>query len=166
MTWSLFSEKAWQVYNCLSTCVKIALDVSRATRTYLADNLLSGGLPSIRSSILARFCKFFQSLRMSCSLAVRVVANITCMDIRSVTGSNLYNIEKEIKLDPVKDVMMKVKAAILGLRSPVPLADAWRISCLRKYLDERHLLRAGNQDTEEIDKLIESICILGLLSPE
>ena len=55
MTWPLFSEKARQVFNCWSTCVKLAWDVPRATHTYLVDNLLAGGLPSIRSSVLIRF---------------------------------------------------------------------------------------------------------------
>ena len=127
MTWALFSDKARQVYNSWSTCVKLAWDLPRATHTYLVDNLLSGGLPSIKSSILARFCKFFQSVRVSCSLAVRVMANITCKDISSVTGSNLFYIEKQIKLDPGKDMLLKVKEALLNLRSSVPLEDAWRI---------------------------------------
>ena len=123
------------------------------------DNLLSGGLHSIRSTILARFCKFFESRRKSNSLVGRVMANITCKDIRTVTGSNLFYIKKEIRLDPARDIMVKVKEALLGLRSSVPLEDGWRFSCLRKYLNERYLLRAGHQDTGEIDKLLESICI-------
>ena len=94
MTWSLYSESARQVFNCWSTCVKLAWDVPRATHTYLVDNLFAGGLPSIRSSVLARFCKFYKGLRHSSSLAVRVIANIASMDIRSVTGSNLFNIWK------------------------------------------------------------------------
>ena len=159
MTWSLFNEKAKQVFNCWSTCVKLAWGVPRATHTYLVDNLLSGGIPSLRSSILARFCKFYQSLRRSSSLAVRVVANISSMDIRSVTGSNLKNIEKEIQLDPVRGMLWNVKAALLDFRAPVPVEDGWRLGCLQKFLAEKHVLVAAHQDTDEIDKLIDSLCI-------
>ena len=83
--------------------MKLAWDVPRATHTYLVYNLLAGGLPSIRSSVLARFCKFFSSLRSNSCLALRVMANISANDIRSVTGNNLFNIQKEILLDPTRD---------------------------------------------------------------
>ena len=159
MTWPLFSVKATQVFNCWSTCVKLAWDVPRATHTYLVDNLLSGGLPSIRSSILARFCKFYKSLTVSKSLAVRVMANISAMDIRSVTGSNLFNIEKEVKLDPVKDPLPSVKKEILALKASVPVQDAWRLPCLQKFLARKYALEADHQDTGEIEKLINSLCM-------
>ena len=159
MTWPLFSEKAQQVFNCWSTCVKLAWGVPRATHTYLVDNLLSGGLPSLRSSVLARYCKFFNSLMKSNSLAVRVVANICSNDVRSSTGSNLLNIEKEAKLDPLRDMLVKVRTALLSLRTPVPLEDCWRIGCLQKFLAERFVLDARHHDTEYMYKLIDSLCI-------
>ena len=59
MTWSLFSDKAMQVFNCWSTCVKLAWGVTRATHTYFVDHLLSGGIPSMRPSTLACFWKFY-----------------------------------------------------------------------------------------------------------
>ena len=158
MTWSLYSESARQVFNCWSTCVKLAWDVPRATHTYLVDNLFAGGLPSIRSSVLARFCKFYKGLRLSSSLAVRVIANIASMDIRSVTGSNLFNIGKEVKLDPVRDQLVRVKAALLALRAAVPERDGWRFGCMRNFFAEKYLLAAGHQDTGQMDSLIDSLC--------
>ena len=119
----------------------------------------AGGFPSIRSSVLARFCKFFVSLRNSSSLALRVMANITANDIRSVTGSNLFNIEKEILLDPRRDLMSKVKTTILGIRAAVPRQDSWRVPCLKKFLAQKYLLDAQHQNSDDIDKLIQSLCI-------
>ena len=116
-----------QVFNCWSACVKLAWGVPRATHTYLVDNLLAGGLPTIRWSVLARFCTFFVSLRSSSSLTLRVMANLSASDIRSVTGSNLFNIVKEILLDPRRDLMSKVKSSILSIRAAVPRQDSWRV---------------------------------------
>ena len=158
MTWPLFSDRARQVFNCWSTCVKLAWDVPRATHTYLVDNLLSGGIPSMRSSILARYCKFYKGLRASNSLAVRVVASICSSDVRSTTGSNLLNLGKESQLDPVRDPLVKVKAALLSLKTSVPLEDIWRVGCLRKFLSERHAMAARHEDTEDMDRLIDSLC--------
>jgi hypothetical protein len=62
MTWSLFSDKAKQVFNSWSTCVKLAWGVPRATHTYLVDNFLSAGIPSVRASVLARYCRFLRVL--------------------------------------------------------------------------------------------------------
>ena len=158
MTWPLFSAKATQVFNCWSTCVKLAWDVPRATHTYLVDNLLCGGIPSIRNSVLARFCKFYHSLTISESLAVRVMANISSNDIRSVTGSNLFNIKKEIKLDPVRDPLPAVKRSLLEMKKSVPAQDLWRLPCLQKFLALKYEMEAKHQDTGELDRLTESLC--------
>ena len=99
MTWPLFSEKAKQVFNSWSTCVKLAWGVPRATHTYLVDNFLSAGIPSVKASVLARYIKFFDSVSSSPAIEVRVVANLAAADIRSITGSNLFNLRKATSLD-------------------------------------------------------------------
>ena len=88
------------------------------------------------------------------SLAVRVMANICSSDVRSSTGSNLLNIEKEAKLDPLRDMLVKVRTALLSLMTPVPLEDCWRIGCLQKFLAERFVLDAIHQDTEDMDIIL------------
>ena len=93
------------------------------------------------------------------SLALRVMANICASDVRSSTGSNLLNVEKEAKMDPLIEMMANVRTALLSLRTPVPLEDCWRIGCLQKFLAERFVLDASHQDTEDMDKLIDSLCI-------
>jgi hypothetical protein len=99
----------------------MAWDVPRATHTYLVDNLLAGGLPRIRSSVLDRYVKFYHSLRRSNSLALRVMASISAINIRSGTGSNLFHIKKETKLDPTSDMMYKAKQAILDIKADIPM---------------------------------------------
>ena len=116
------------------------------------DNLLSGGLPSIRSSILSRYCKFFRSLKISSSFAVRVVASICYKDVRSFTGSNLSKIAKEVKLDLVWDLLVTVQTALLGRNTAVPKEDCWRIGCLRNFLAERYVIAAEHRCTDEMDK--------------
>ena len=95
MTWSLYSEKAKQVFNTWSTCVKLAWGVPRGTHTYLVDNLLSSGIPSMRSSVLARYCRFVNSARTSQIMEVRIGANIAAADVRSPAGKNLKNIGRK-----------------------------------------------------------------------
>ena len=158
MTWSLYSDKAKQVFNTWSTCVKLAWGGPRGTHTYLVDNLLCSGIPSIRSSVLARYCKFVNSARTSPSLEVRVVANISAADVRSPTGRNLRNMEKEAGMSLTEENMWKMRRVLLELRSPVPSQDRWRLGCLRKFLTEKYRLLAQDQDTEAVELLIDSLC--------
>ena len=53
----------------------------------------------MRSSTLACFWKFYQGVKTSKSLEVRLVANLGSVDIRSPTGSNLSGIRRECKQD-------------------------------------------------------------------
>ena len=64
--------------------------LDRAAKSYFDDNLLTGGFPSLRSSVLACY-----GVRNSSALAVRTLACVAAADVRSTTGNNLLNIEKE-----------------------------------------------------------------------
>ena len=158
MTWSLFSEKAKQVFNTWSTCVKLAWGVPRATHTYLVDNLLSAGIPSVRASVLARYCRFFESVRASSSIEVMVVANIAAADIRSMTGNNLFNLKKEANMDITKDNIGKARMVLLNTRTSVPDQDSWRLACLKKFFSQKFQLEANHQSSELVDSLIDSLC--------
>ena len=94
MTWSLFSDKARQVFNCWSTCVKLSWGVTRSTHTYLVDNLLAGGMPSLRSCTIACFWNFYHGVMNSNSMEVKLLANLASKDIRSTTGANISGIRK------------------------------------------------------------------------
>ena len=150
MTWPLYSAKAKQVFNTWSTCVKLAWGVPRATHTYLVDNLLSGGIPSIRASVLARYLKFFKSVKTSPSLEVRVIANIAAADIRSSTGNNLFNLGKEAGMNLTMDNLWEMRRVLLDLKTQVPISDTWRLGCLRKFLSEKYALVAMDEDTDEL----------------
>ena len=157
MTWALFTDKAKQVFNTWSTCVKLAWGVPRATHSYLVDNLLSAGIPSLRLSILARFCKFVDSVRKSSSMEVRLVASLASVDIRSATGSNLFGIRKEFKVEP-RDSYGELRSGILEAVSVVPAQDTWRIRCLTNYLEQKYQQEARLEDTSDVTDLIDSVC--------
>ena len=68
MTWSLFSPKARKVFNSWNTCVKLP------THRYFVDNLLSSGIPSLKSSLLSCYLKVH--VTTSESKEVRLVASL------------------------------------------------------------------------------------------
>ena len=91
-------------------------------------------------------------------MEVRIVANISAADVRSPTGRNLRNMEKEAGMSLTEENMWKMRRVLLELRSPVPSQDRWRLGCLRKFLTEKYRLLAQDQDTEAVELLIDSLC--------
>ena len=158
MIWPLYSAKAQAVFNTWSTCVKLAWGVPRATHTYLVDNLLSAGIPSVRASVMARYVKFYEGVRSSSSVEVSVVANLAAADIRSMTGNNLFNLKKEANMNITRENMGKAREVLLNTRTPVPRQDSWRIGCLKKFLAQKFQLEARQQSTEVVQDLIDSLC--------
>ena len=140
--------------------MKLAWGLPRSTHSYLVDNLLSSGIPSIRVSLLGCYWKFFNGLQTSSSLEVRLVASLASVDIRSTSGSNLAGIRRLCKIDKLSSPSSSaVKSLLLQeLKVGTPPSDCWRIPCLVKYLDERYQLQARLADTSEIDSLINSLC--------
>ena len=120
------------------------------------DNLLAGGIPSMRSSVLACYGNFFHGLRNSDALELRTLACVAASDIRSTTGSNLKNLSSETSLDP-RGNRWKVRETILNKKCPVPEIDRWRIPCLQKFLGSRYELEMRCEDTSEVDSLILSL---------
>ena len=52
--------------------------------------------------------------------------------------------------------LWEVRRKLLDLKTQVPSQDSWRLGCLRKFLTEKYALVIKDENTEEIDSLIES----------
>ena len=137
--WDLGGVMACQVYNSWWTSMKLAWEVPRATRRYLAQQVLSCGLSSVRVDILSKFVGFFQSLRDSPCPEVSFLASLVGRDIRSITGKNLRLVARESSLNPwvvtpstIKKVFKEKEENIL-----VPPDDHWRLSYLDLLLEQR-----------------------------
>ena len=162
MLWDLGGEAASQVYNAWSTAVKLAWHVPRATRTYLVQHVLAGGMTSARVDILARYANFYRSLRKSPCPEVTVLANIVGRDIRSTTGSNLKFIEESSGLDPWVFDSSRLKSKLLERELvDVPVQDFWRLRYLCRLLEQRQRLHhLGEADkVKQVTDLIDSVCI-------
>ena len=112
--------------------------------TFIIDNLLAG------NSVLACYGNLYHGLRNSSAHAVWTLACVAAADVRSTTGNNLLNIEKETGFAP-KDQRWKARAAILDCRRPVPAMDRWRIPCLQKFLAQRYEMNVLCEDLLQRD---------------
>ena len=61
-------------------------------------------------------------------------------------------------MDPVMNPLPAVKRNLLEMKASVPVQDFWRLPCFQKFLALKYAMEAKNQDTGELDNLIESLC--------
>ena len=159
--WDLDSDKVRMFYNAWSTHVKLTWKVPRQTKTYLLQNVLSPGLTSARSEILARFVTFFRSLRIAPSHEVRTAALLAARDLRSVTGRNLALVAGLSGQDPWTASTARVRGALRERETvPVPEGDVWRCNYLGKLLKQRqNAFYNGEKDKANyFSLLIDSLC--------
>ena len=162
MLWDLAGDKATQVYNSWNTAVKLAWDCPRQTKTFLVQQVLSNGLYSARTDILARYVTFFKNLRTSPSQEIRILAHLTSRDMLTTTGKNVRTVEEASGLDPWQDSSAKVKVA-LYTREMVEVEPQamWRSAYLCSLLRQRQeaSYNALDDSVEQLQALIDSLVV-------
>ena len=158
--WDIAGDKAKQVYNALSTTVKLARGCPQWTRTYIVQQLLCCGQTSARVDILSRYASLFQSLRKSSFHEVQVLSRLLARDIQSVTGKNLQFISDLSGLNPWTAPKGRLKATLIaGKTVEVPKEDRCGLPKMCFLLSQRG--QAHNQDLEEheerLTELIDSL---------
>ena len=160
--WDLGGDKAKQVYTAWSTSVKLAWGCPQQTRTYILQQVLSGGYTSAKVDILSRYVKFFHSLRFSSSYEVQVLSRLLARDIQSVTGKNLRFVQDLSQLDPWTTSCGRLKEALIAEELvEVPLLDRWRLPYLCTLLSQRRQAHNLALEDEEnrLEDLINSLVI-------
>ena len=76
--------------------------------------------------------------------------------VRSTTGKNLMQIERDTGLDPWVTPAWKVRATVP--RAEVPVSEGWRAQYLNKLIWARREMMTKVEDTTELYSLIDSLC--------
>ena len=119
---------------------------------------LAADFVPIRTKILAKYVKFFQSLLISKSPEVALVANLAGHDVSSTTGGNLYRLAQETGLNPWIASPDMVRIALQEKDTVVPEEDRWRLPLLEKLLIQRFNMKSLLQNTKAVQSLIDSLC--------
>ena len=159
--WELGGDMANQVYNAWWTGVRLAWDVPRATRSYLAHHVLCPHLTPVKVDIFSKFVGFFKGLRASPSPEVSFMAYLVGRDQRTTTGRNLRLISDETGADPWSVTPAMTKKILVEKDVPVPDADKWRIPYLSLLLEQRQEAHySGMEDLKKsLSEMIDSLCI-------
>ena len=123
---------------------------------------MSCGIPSARSQILARYCRFFRGLVTSPSSEVACLANLLARDVRSSTGRNINTISNLTGKDPRLENPPAIKVALEEAELvEIQNLDKWRVRYLGVLLEQRmqlHYLGADDKKLE-LQHLIDSLCV-------
>ena len=90
MLWDFESEVFNQYCRVWNTCVKLTYDVPRSTHTYLVENYLAANYLPVKTEILARYVKFYKSLKLSQSPEVQHLVEVVTTDVRSSTRKTCH----------------------------------------------------------------------------
>ena len=101
--WDLYGQAASQMFTCWNVSVRDAWGLSRLTRTYIVDHLLSGSLPPIRQLVIRRYIRFLQSLVTSDNPVILTLSHWAVKTVKSITGLNVVNIRQEFGCDPLQN---------------------------------------------------------------
>ena len=89
MLWDLGGEKASQVFSAWDTAVKLTWSCPRFTRTFLLQQVMTGGETSMKTDILTRYAKFSKGLKLSISQEVRVLFIMVARNLQTNTAKNI-----------------------------------------------------------------------------
>ena len=142
------------------TGVKLAWGVHRGCRSYILQQVLTPGIPSLRVNLLMRFHTFFRSLLVSPSPEVQVAALMAARDLRSSLGSNLALLQEESGLNPWTCSPRHLRAALQQAEEvPVPEEDSWRVPLTWLLLEQRlqHYYTGNTEEEEYVQSLLDSL---------
>ena len=162
MLWELGGAKAAQVYSAWDTAVKLAWSCPRWTRTFLLQQVLSCGMTSARTDILARYGKFSMGLRTSVCQEVRVLFNLVARDLQTTTARNIKLVRESSGLDPWAAGPRKLKETLhINESVAIPPQNTWKIEYTRSLLRQLQKAKYSVQDdrVKYIQGLIDSLVL-------
>ena len=98
------------------------------------------------------FIRYLSESVLTRSLMFGAVAG----DVTTTTGAEV--LRWKTGLDPLATSLVKMKAAIWSNLAAVPVDDVWRLEYLGKLLKARGDAHYGEEDTNQLTVLIDSLC--------
>ena len=130
--WNLFGVSCERIYAAWNTACRIAFNVPRTTHRYLIETISGCVHPKVFLS--SRFVKYHLILINCNKSPIRLLANVSKNDLRTVYGSNLHNISVECDTPVDKLNPCTVKATMEYFKTPV--GEEWRHNVLKELLDD------------------------------
>ena len=161
--WDLGSVEAQKVYSSWTTCLKLAWNTPRQTRSYLVQEILAPDIVPLKVELLLRQRKFFRNLLNSPSPEVVTAALLASRDIRTTLGKNLDLISRESGLDSWTSSRAELRKELLAkTKVSVPEGEMWRLPLLRKLLIRKLELQYSCNMEEEVENLNSQIYSLSM----
>ena len=153
--WDLYGKETEMVFNTWNTSIRRMLRIDRRTHRCLIEPL--SGTQHVKRAIFKAFISFVNKLQYSPKEVVRDVFQLIKGDCRSITGSNIRNINLDCAVDqvhPFAEVDIEKKDFF-----PAPADSAWRVSLIQELIN----IRDGDSNAtgwtkEEVKDALEYLC--------
>ena len=154
--WNLYSNEVDRIYKSWNVTIRNVFKLPWTTHRYFVEAVSNS--PHPKTTLSSRFVKFVSSLASSAKTSVRYLADVVQQDLRTQVGRTLRRISTECGVELAALTPQAVKRSLRYFA--VPDNQQWRISLLLELLDARNKkLIIENLTTEQIDKIIEEVCI-------
>lgn len=150
--WDLYSTAADKLYISWNVLIKNTYDLPYATHRYILQEMFYQ--PHIRISLLKRFIKFYNNLKLSNKPQVRHLFQLQKSDFRSTFGGNCRHLCEEMNVNKIEDVVV----SNISMPIKVNAQDAWRVPFLKELLSLRKGTYEADLTNTEISDLINHIC--------
>ena len=157
--WNLYGTWAKKLFTSWNVNLKYIWDLPHETHRHFFEHLTE--CRHLKILLIKRFLKFVLSISDGMNGICKMLLHSNCRNVRSVTGSNLRNIELEtgerVVLGKLKKTIDKIVEKIEFER--LPEAHIWKIG----FMKETALVKSGHLvldgfSVEEIDEILRFIC--------
>ena len=159
-TWNLYGIWARKLFTSWNISLKYIWDLPHETHRYFFEHLTD--CRHLKVLLVKRFLKFVLSIFEGENELCKVLLFTNSRNVRSVTGSNLRNIELEVGENIVLENLRKTFHHICRKIEfeNLPDEEAWRIAAMKEValVKSGHMVLEGFSE-EEVAEMLRVICI-------
>ena len=157
--WDLFSIDAERMYKTWNVTIRNVFSLDRKTHRRLIEPL--SGCCHLKTALLSRYVKFYNSLRGNKKFSLRYLARVTSGNLNSKMGRTISNISHElnINMSEIHEVSSKcIKRNLIYMKNE----NEWEINLggeliLARKSIHRTIDIPGFSD-DEIQMMLDTLC--------
>ena len=152
--WDLFSKQCEKLYKSWNITVRTIFKVPSQTHSNMIESLSE--CPHVKTMLTSRFVQFSKSLTENKKSCIRILANLSSADLKTIHGRN-HHLQNDLNCD-VEDMSSSFVKENLKYK-PLPEEEQWRVPLLLNVLDIRnHFMELDNFGKAEIEHMIYDVC--------
>ena len=144
-------------YRTWNVTVHQTYNLDRKTHRRLIEPFSSTN--HLKNMLVCRFVKFSQTVLESSKPTVRFLANLNCLDKRTVFGQNLHEIMKICDISSLNELGVPAVKKYVRYSDDLGVDDLWKIELGRELMQARVKNTIPGFSKDELEDMLKYICI-------